>query len=112
MTPGVGWFLYVFLIPFWAMFPIIVIGPKATVVLLAAYVIGYPIAKLVLRAHAVVPKSLAGHEDQGNRHGGRYGFHVGRKLVIVILIVRRRVFRRGRQLGRRGRVRKLVRRRR
>ena len=26
MTPGVGWFLYVFLIPFWAMFPIIVVG--------------------------------------------------------------------------------------
>ena len=49
MTPGVGWFLYVFLIPFWAMFPIIIIGPKATVVLLAAYVLGYPIAKLVLR---------------------------------------------------------------
>ena len=49
MTPGVGWFLYVFLIPFWAMFPIIIIGPKATVVLLAAYVIGYPVAKLVLR---------------------------------------------------------------
>ena len=49
MTPGVGWFLYVFLIPFWAMFPIVIIGPKATVVLLAAYVIGYPVAKLVLR---------------------------------------------------------------
>ena len=26
MTPGVGWFLYVFLIPFWAMFPIIIVG--------------------------------------------------------------------------------------
>jgi uncharacterized protein len=35
-TPGVGWFLYVFLIPFWAMFPIIIIGPKATVGLLAS----------------------------------------------------------------------------
>jgi uncharacterized protein len=49
MTPGMGWFLYLFLIPFWAMFPIIVIGPKATVVVLGLYVIGYPIAKLVLR---------------------------------------------------------------
>ena len=28
MTPGVGWFLYVFLIPFWAMFPIIIVGPR------------------------------------------------------------------------------------
>jgi len=26
LTPGVGWFLYVFLIPFWAMFPIVVVG--------------------------------------------------------------------------------------
>jgi uncharacterized protein len=49
LTPGMGWFLYVFLIPFWAMFPIIVIGPKATVALLGVYVIGYPIAKLWLR---------------------------------------------------------------
>jgi len=48
MTPGVGWFLYVFLIPFWAMFPIVVIGGRATVYLLATYVIGYPIAKLML----------------------------------------------------------------
>ena len=48
MTPGMGWFLYVFLIPFWAMFPIVIIGPQATVALLALYVIGYPAAKLWL----------------------------------------------------------------
>ena len=29
LTPGVGWFLYLFLIPFWAMFPIVIIGPGA-----------------------------------------------------------------------------------
>ena len=34
MTPGVGWFLYVFLIPFWAMFPLIIIGTRATMYLL------------------------------------------------------------------------------
>ena len=28
MTPGVGWFLYVFLIPFWAMFPLIIVGMR------------------------------------------------------------------------------------
>jgi len=48
MTPGVGWFLYVFLIPFWAMFPMFIIGMKPTLVLLAVYVIGYPVAKLIL----------------------------------------------------------------
>jgi uncharacterized protein len=25
-TPGFGWFLYLFLIPFWAMFPIVELG--------------------------------------------------------------------------------------
>ena len=48
MTPGVGWFLYVFLIPFWAMFPIIIVGVKGALVLLTIYIIGYPIAKLVI----------------------------------------------------------------
>jgi len=49
LTPGSGWFLYVFLIPFWAMFPVIVVGPNATLALLATYVIGFPIAKLSVR---------------------------------------------------------------
>jgi len=50
LTPGVGWFLYVFLIPFWAMFPIIVVGVKGALVLLAIYVVGFPIAKLIVRS--------------------------------------------------------------
>jgi uncharacterized protein len=49
MTPGMGWFLYVFLIPFWSMFPLIIIGGRPTLVLLAVYLIGYPLAKLSLR---------------------------------------------------------------
>jgi uncharacterized protein len=49
MTPGLGWFLYLFLIPFWAMFPIVIIGGRPTLVLLATYLIGYPIAKLSLK---------------------------------------------------------------
>ncbi len=50
MTPGMGWFLYLFLIPFWAMFPIIVVGVKGALLILVVYVIGFPIAKLVLRS--------------------------------------------------------------
>jgi len=49
MTPGMGWFLYLFLIPFWAMFPIVVVGVKGALLLLVIYVIGFPVAKLVLR---------------------------------------------------------------
>ncbi len=48
LTPGMGWFLYVFLIPFWAMFPIIVVGGTATIVLLGIYLVGYPVAKIIL----------------------------------------------------------------
>jgi uncharacterized protein len=48
-TPGVGWFLYVFLIPFWTIFPMIVIGPRNTVVLLVTYLVLFPVLKLRLR---------------------------------------------------------------
>ena len=49
MTPGVGWFIYFFLIPFWAIFPMVIIGPRNALYLLGAYLIGFPIAKLRLR---------------------------------------------------------------
>jgi uncharacterized protein len=65
MTPGVGWFLYVFLIPFWAMFPIIVIGPKATVGLLAIYLLGYPVAKLWLKRQPWYAKAAAELKAKG-----------------------------------------------
>jgi len=49
VTPGMGWFLYFFLIPFWAMFPIIIVGVKGALICLAVYLIGFPLAKLLLR---------------------------------------------------------------
>jgi len=49
LTPGVGWFLYFFLIPFWAMFPIIVVGTNGALYCLITYLIAFPIAKLVLK---------------------------------------------------------------
>ena len=53
-TPGFGWFLYLFLIPFWATFPIMVIGTKATLVVFIIYLIGYPAAKLYHTDHSMV----------------------------------------------------------
>ncbi len=47
-TPGMGWFLYFFLIPFWALFPIVVVGVKATMAILGVYLVGFPAAKLWL----------------------------------------------------------------
>jgi uncharacterized protein len=48
VTPGVGWFLYFFLIPFWAMFPIAIFGSAVTFFILIAYLVGFPIAKLLV----------------------------------------------------------------
>lgn len=48
VTPGMGWFLYFFLIPFWAMFPIVIVGVKGALILLTIYIVGFPIAKLIV----------------------------------------------------------------
>jgi uncharacterized protein len=65
MTPGMGWFLYVFLIPFWAMFPFIIVGEKVAVVLLGVYVIGFPIAKLIVRRQPWYAKAAADLKKTG-----------------------------------------------
>jgi uncharacterized protein len=49
ITPGVGWFLYFFLIPFWAMFPIVVLGTKGALICLITYLVVFPTAKLYLK---------------------------------------------------------------
>ena len=66
MTPGVGWFLYVFLIPFWAMFPIIIVGVKGALVLLTIYIIGYPIAKLILSRQPWYVKAAQEMKSKGS----------------------------------------------
>lgn len=49
LTPGAGWFLYFFLIPFWAMFPIIILGTRGALICLISYVIVFPTVKLAIR---------------------------------------------------------------
>src|SRR5690606_29930909 len=46
VTPGAGWFLYLFLIPFWAMFPVVILGSGKTLYVLIAYLAGFPLVKL------------------------------------------------------------------
>ena len=70
LTPGVGWFLYLFLIPFWAIFPIMVVGTTGALCLLITYVIVYPVAKLLLRnthwySKAVKELRTKGHASIG-----------------------------------------------
>ena len=77
MTPGMGWFLYVFLIPFWATFPIMIVGTKGTMVLLVLYVSGYPIAKLSIRKTAWFKKALEDQKTKGKSSIGGFSFSSG-----------------------------------
>jgi uncharacterized protein len=74
LTPGVGWFLYFFLIPFWAMFPIVVVGTSGALALLITYLIVYPVAKLLLRNTQWYNKAATDLRTKG--HASIGGFSV------------------------------------
>jgi uncharacterized protein len=76
MTPGVGWFLYLFLIPFWAMFPIVVVGTEGALALLACYLVGFPLAKLLFARTKWYDKAKTDLKTKGHASVG--GFSVGR----------------------------------
>lgn len=46
---GVGWILYVFLIPFYAIFPGAIFGWNAGLGIISTYLIGYPILKILFK---------------------------------------------------------------
>lgn len=48
VAPGAGWFLYFFLIPFWAAFPMAIWGAKIGLGCLLAHLIGFPFLKFLL----------------------------------------------------------------
>lgn len=74
MTPGVGWFLYFFLIPFWATFPSIVLGTEGAFVCLITYIILYPISKLILKKTDWYKKAVKDLRTKGKASIG--GFNV------------------------------------
>lgn len=76
VTPGVGWFLYLFLIPFWAMFPIVVVGTRGALVLLGCYLVGFPLAKLVFARSKWYEKAKNDLKTKG--HASIGGFSLGR----------------------------------
>jgi uncharacterized protein len=77
VTPGFGWFLYVFLIPFWATFPIIVLGTKGTLILFIIYLIGYPAAKLYIRTTPWFKKAKKDLHTKGRASIGGFSFSSG-----------------------------------
>jgi uncharacterized protein len=72
VTPGAGWFLYLFLIPFWAMFPIIVVGVRGALVLLIIYLIGFPAVKLFLTRSEWYARAKAQLASKGVAHIGGF----------------------------------------
>jgi uncharacterized protein len=75
VTPGAGWFLYFFLIPFWAMFPIAILGVRGALALLIVYLAGFPIAKLALSRTDWYAKARREIKAKGSTTIG--GFTVG-----------------------------------
>ena len=61
VTPGgMGWFMYVFLIPFWSMFPMAIFGSHAALFIIGTYALLYPIARMVISR---MPWYLKARED-------------------------------------------------
>jgi uncharacterized protein len=75
VTPGMGWFLYFFLIPFWAMFPIVIFGSQVTFYILMAYLFGFPAAKLLVSRSETYRRATEDLKKKGRASIG--GFTVG-----------------------------------
>jgi len=70
-TPGCGgWGLYAFLIPFYAIFPAVVTGVSAGLVLLVIYTIGLPILKIILSRTAWGKKASKSFKSSGGSGRG------------------------------------------
>jgi uncharacterized protein len=73
VTPGfTGWFLYPFLIPFWAMFPLMIIGGEPTLIVFVIYLLGFPIAKQVLSHSAWYAKAAQDLKSKGRASIGGF----------------------------------------
>lgn len=67
VQPGfTGWFLYFFLIPFWAGFPTAILGARTGLSLLGVYLVAYPIAKWRVRKSAWGAKAAESFKTKGH----------------------------------------------
>jgi uncharacterized protein len=73
VTPGfTGWFLYPFLIPFWALFPLVILGGQLTLAVFGVYLLGFPIAKLLLSHSAWYLKAAQDLKSKGRASIGGF----------------------------------------
>ena len=64
--------MYLFLIPFWAMFPIVIVGTKGALVCFFTYLIVYPAAKLYLKHTPWYEKAQADLKTKGKASIGGF----------------------------------------
>lgn len=77
-TPGgTSWFLYFFLIPFWAMFPIIILGTQGALICLCSYLVIFPGAKLFLKRTKWYQKAKKDLRQKGKASIGGFTFSSG-----------------------------------
>jgi uncharacterized protein len=77
-TPGgTSWFLYFFLIPFWAMFPIVIVGTFGALICLGSYLVLFPITKLFLRRTKWYQKAKKDMHTKGSASIGGFSFSSG-----------------------------------
>jgi uncharacterized protein len=76
-TPGFGWFLYFFLIPFWAMFPVVVLGTRGAFIVFITYLVLYPAAKIFLKNTAWYKKAQKSMGTKGSASIGGFTFSSG-----------------------------------
>ena len=65
VTPGSGGLVHLpFLIPFWAIFPVLFLSTEVHLVLFAVYLVGFPIAKLIAGRSPWYAKAARGFETE------------------------------------------------
>jgi uncharacterized protein len=69
-TGGGGWFLYVFLMPFWAAFPMALFGVPVGFVMLGIYLVGFPILRARLPRTEWYRQKMSRLEAMGGGSGG------------------------------------------
>lgn len=77
LTPGAGWFLYFFLIPFWAIFPIVIVGASGALKLLITYLIVFPASKLLIKRTDWYLKAQKALRTKGHASIGGFSFSSG-----------------------------------
>ncbi|MGC3948223.1 MAG: TPM domain-containing protein [Chryseolinea sp.] len=73
LSPGcAGWFLFVFLIPFYALFPMMIVGTGGGLGILITYLVVYPLLKLLLPKTAWGSRVTKKLSSSGKSRGGRW----------------------------------------